>query len=83
MNKITKQNTYTVTLKANGDLFNVTPKGKRRAKPRGYTSYEISGLGMTLAEASQLARAKHGNSILIVPTEQDWEDARMAARLEE
>ena len=59
MNKITKQNTFTVTLKADGSLFSVTPKGKRHTKPSSYTSYEISGHGMTFAEASQLARAKH------------------------
>ena len=81
MRKITKQNTFIVTLKADGSLFNVTPKGKRHTKPRCYTSYEISGLGMTLDEASQLARAKHGNSILIAPTEQDWEDARRISAL--
>ena len=62
MNKITKQNTFTVTLNANGTLFSVTPKGKRRIVPKGYTSYEISGHGMTFAEASELARAKHGGA---------------------
>lgn len=64
MNKttITKQNTYVVTLNADGSLFSVTPKGKRHTKPNGYTSYEISGHGMTFAEASQLAREKHGSA---------------------
>lgn len=60
MATITKQNTFTVTLNADGSLFSVTPKGKRHTKPSGYTSYQIRGLGMTLEEASQLARAKHG-----------------------
>lgn len=63
MNKITKQNTFTVTLNADGSLFSVTPNGKRRITPPGYTSYEISGLGMTLSEASQLALAKHGKGV--------------------
>lgn len=62
MSSITKQNTFTVTLNADGSLFSVTPKGKRRITPTGYSSYEISGLGMTFAEASQLARAKHTNA---------------------
>lgn len=60
MRKITKQNTFTVTLNADGSLFSVTEKGKRHTKPSGYTSYEISGHGMTFEQASELARAKHG-----------------------
>lgn len=63
MRKITKQNTFTVTINADGSLFSVTPKGKRHTKPSGYKSYEISGHGMTFAEASQLARAKHGKAV--------------------
>lgn len=63
MNKITKQNTFTVTLNANGSLSSVTPKGNRHTKPRGYTSYEISGLGMTLDGAKELARQKHGKAM--------------------
>lgn len=62
MKKITKQETFTVTLNANGTLFSVTQKGKRHTKPSGYSSYEISGHGMTFAEASQLAREKHGSA---------------------
>ena len=62
MATITKQKSYTVTLYANGSLFSVTPKGKRHTKPSGYTSYEISGHGMTFNEASQLAQAKHTNA---------------------
>ena len=63
MATVTKQNTFTVTLNADGSLFSVTPKGKRHTKPSGYTSYEIGGLGMTFAEASQLARHKHGKAV--------------------
>lgn len=63
MATITKQNVFVVTLNADGSLFSVTPKGKRRTAPSGYTSYEISGLGMTFAEASELASAKHGKAV--------------------
>ncbi len=63
MATITKQNTFVVTLNADGTLFSVTPNGKRHTKPKGYTSYEICGHGMTFQEASELARAKHGKAV--------------------
>lgn len=63
MSKITKQNVFVVTLNADGSLYSVTPQGRRHTKPSGYTSYQISGHGMTFAEASELARAKHGKAV--------------------
>ena len=72
MNKITKQNTFTVTLKADGSLFSVTPKGKRHTKPSGYTSYTISGFGMTLSGAQALASQKHRKPLDRRPIE-DWQ----------